>query len=372
MELAKTPAPFDVPNVTGTSEAAAADWQAAADLVASEAEAKAARRAAGNGSPTLNRSTFDFMREGATAGDRHRLLFSASANLGEFGCPPALANALLTEAGLDCGLSPSDVRRQIDCGLAAVASPSSPVPTQQASPESTEAAPDGSTVKEPPEAATSDSGDFDWQTGRQETGATVPAPAADLQAALARIWSGDKDTTVATRASDMSVQSTGSTGVEDVSNMAIRDIDDMPVENSGNMAVANVSNMIMENIDDMAVENSSDMGVQGTGSMDVEAMGNTTLQVALARLWRSPPAPVPLPPGAVGSGLLDTPCRCGSKEYADFAISEGRLRRDCRQCGRFISLPEWYPPDRPHQYAGGNGYGYDSKINPGRLYGKGG
>ena len=50
VELAATPAPFDVPNVTGTSEAAAADWQAAADLVARESEAKAVRRAAGNGS----------------------------------------------------------------------------------------------------------------------------------------------------------------------------------------------------------------------------------------------------------------------------------------------------------------------------------
>ena len=53
-------------------------------------------------------------------GDRHRLLFSAAANLAEFGCPPALAHALLSEAGLDSGLSPADVRRQIDCGLGRV------------------------------------------------------------------------------------------------------------------------------------------------------------------------------------------------------------------------------------------------------------
>ena len=63
-----------MPAVTKTSEAAAADWQAAVDLVASEGEAKAARRAAGNGSPTLNRSTLDFIRDGAGTGDRHRLL----------------------------------------------------------------------------------------------------------------------------------------------------------------------------------------------------------------------------------------------------------------------------------------------------------
>jgi len=45
------------------------------------------------------------------------LLFSAAANLAELGCPPALAHELLTEAGRDAGLSPSEVRRQIDCGL---------------------------------------------------------------------------------------------------------------------------------------------------------------------------------------------------------------------------------------------------------------
>ena len=53
LELAKTPAPFDVPTLTKTSDQAAADWQAAVALVESEGEAKAARRAAGNGSPTL-------------------------------------------------------------------------------------------------------------------------------------------------------------------------------------------------------------------------------------------------------------------------------------------------------------------------------
>lgn len=61
-------------------------------------------------------------------GDRHRLLFSAAANLAEFGCPPALAHELLTESALDSGLPPKEVRRQIDCGLDPV-SPSFRVPT---------------------------------------------------------------------------------------------------------------------------------------------------------------------------------------------------------------------------------------------------
>lgn len=125
LELARTPAPFTIPAPAGTSEAARADWLAAADQVACESEAKAVRRTAGTGA-MLTRSTLAFIREGASQGDRHRLLFSAAANLGEFGCSPALAHALLTEAGLDSGLAPKDVHRQIDCGLAAAGSQSPP------------------------------------------------------------------------------------------------------------------------------------------------------------------------------------------------------------------------------------------------------
>jgi hypothetical protein len=86
--------------------------------VSQQAEANAERRAAAlTGTPTLNRMTLEFIRDGAAQGDRHRLLFSAAANLAEFGCPPALAHALLSDAALDSGLPPADVRRQIDCGL---------------------------------------------------------------------------------------------------------------------------------------------------------------------------------------------------------------------------------------------------------------
>ena len=80
-----------------------------------------------NKSVKLNRLTFEFIRGGTAPGGsgddvttgegRHRRLFSAAANLAEFGCPPEFAYALLTEPGLDCGLTPADVRRQIDCGL---------------------------------------------------------------------------------------------------------------------------------------------------------------------------------------------------------------------------------------------------------------
>ena len=114
--LAASPQPFDLPTPTGSNGQAADDWQAAADAVNAEAVAVADRRTSGQAAK-LNRATLAFIRDGATPGDRHRALFSAAANLGEFGCPADLAHELLTAAGLDSGLSPSETRRQIECGL---------------------------------------------------------------------------------------------------------------------------------------------------------------------------------------------------------------------------------------------------------------
>ncbi len=118
LKLAEHPEPFDIPEPTHQSGQAAADWQAAVEHVEREDEAKRQRRADNGDTAKLNRLTLQFVRDGAGTGDRHRLLYSAARNLAEFGCPPALAHALLTGAGLDSGLPPSDVKRQIDCGLA--------------------------------------------------------------------------------------------------------------------------------------------------------------------------------------------------------------------------------------------------------------
>ena len=113
LRLAERPEPFDIPGPTGQDSQAAADWQAAMTEVGQEVKS---RRLA-TSMPTLNRITLDFIRHGAKQGDRHRLLFSAAANLAEFCCPSGLAHALLTEAALDSGLPPADVHRQIECGL---------------------------------------------------------------------------------------------------------------------------------------------------------------------------------------------------------------------------------------------------------------
>lgn len=116
---AEHPEPFDLPAPTGTNAAAVNAWQTAAHYVQREAEANAARAAAGTSAGRLNRSTLQFMREGAAVGDRHRLLYSAAANLREFGAPAALVHELLTDAALDTGLAPAEVRRCIDNALTA-------------------------------------------------------------------------------------------------------------------------------------------------------------------------------------------------------------------------------------------------------------
>jgi hypothetical protein len=117
VDLSRSPAPFEVPEgLTGGCDwNPSADWTAAAAHVA--ASGRTANRRAGDVGAGLNRTTLAFIRDGASAGDRHRLLYSASRNLGEFGCPLPLAIALLSEAALDSGLPPSDVRRQVECGI---------------------------------------------------------------------------------------------------------------------------------------------------------------------------------------------------------------------------------------------------------------
>jgi hypothetical protein len=114
-DAAKQPAPFDLPTPNATSNAAAELWSQSVTAVRAETEAKAERNAKGT-ADQLNRTTLEFIRNGAPEGDRHRLLYSASANLAELGAPLGLCVALLTGSALDCGLPPGDVRRAIENG----------------------------------------------------------------------------------------------------------------------------------------------------------------------------------------------------------------------------------------------------------------
>jgi hypothetical protein len=118
LELAAEPAPFDmptpIPQLADLTRLNAL-WSDAAGSV-EQVRAEAADRLAG-GSARLNRATFEFLRDGAAEGERAIRLFQAAANFAEFENVGELASYLLTEVGLDCGLSPSEVRKQINDGL---------------------------------------------------------------------------------------------------------------------------------------------------------------------------------------------------------------------------------------------------------------
>jgi hypothetical protein len=114
--LAQQPMPFAVPTPSPSSSTAAADWADAVGTV--ERRAVERRVTYRDGGHRLTKTTLMFIREGTCEGERALAVFRAAGNLAEMGCPDALAHALLTDAALDCGLTPSEVRRQIDCGLA--------------------------------------------------------------------------------------------------------------------------------------------------------------------------------------------------------------------------------------------------------------
>ena len=124
LNMARTPEAFDVPSTDGVESAdmLVAAWDTAGRAVASKAAAVEQRRlevASGDRAVTLNKLTRAFLNGEVEAGDRHRLLYSAAANLAELGCPLPAVRELLTEPALDSGLPPKDVARQIECGHAA-------------------------------------------------------------------------------------------------------------------------------------------------------------------------------------------------------------------------------------------------------------
>ncbi len=135
LDRATAPAPFEIPALPNASaDFLAAHWETAARQVQAQSEAAAQSRAAvadGTAAPKLNALTLAFIRNGALPGKpgageddrrrgagRHRLCYSAAANLAELGAPLSLCLALLEESALDCGLPPSDVRRAVENGWA--------------------------------------------------------------------------------------------------------------------------------------------------------------------------------------------------------------------------------------------------------------
>ena len=115
-EIAAEPREGWIPEPVGVNSEAADCWREIVKLVDDDKTASTERRSS-NGIAKLNPTTRAVLVEGSFVGDRHRELFSSAANLAEFSTVEELAFALLTPCGLNSGLSPSDVQRQIACGL---------------------------------------------------------------------------------------------------------------------------------------------------------------------------------------------------------------------------------------------------------------
>jgi hypothetical protein len=102
-----------------TSSIAAADWLEAVRLVERHI---VERRAYTGGEPRLSAFARRFIRDGEFDKDRRAVsTFRVAAELGELYRAhgfAVLVHALLTESALDSGLTPSETRRQIECGLA--------------------------------------------------------------------------------------------------------------------------------------------------------------------------------------------------------------------------------------------------------------
>jgi hypothetical protein len=114
------PIPYDPPAPPSPPPQLLDDWRRAAQAVRQRADERRERRqAVGDGNACINALTRLLITrpEEIAVGDRHRLLFSAASNLGEFTNVEDLIVALLTPPGLDTGLPPKEVARQIRCGL---------------------------------------------------------------------------------------------------------------------------------------------------------------------------------------------------------------------------------------------------------------
>ena len=116
---AAQPGADEMPISNGDVARLAADWHTAEDIICHETERQAAIRSATIAQPDSRAPKWlvDFLRFGVPVGERHKTLFRAAAWLIEQGAPPSLCFALLTEPGCDLGLTPSDVARQIRCGI---------------------------------------------------------------------------------------------------------------------------------------------------------------------------------------------------------------------------------------------------------------
>ena len=117
LETAAAPVVFDVAPPCSTSVKFAADW----DQAAKEAPKVGAPRKPRNGPRKApNRLTQLLIHDPGDIkpGERHRVIFSAAADLAEFETTDELIAAIVTPPALHTGLPPREVARQIECGIA--------------------------------------------------------------------------------------------------------------------------------------------------------------------------------------------------------------------------------------------------------------
>jgi hypothetical protein len=112
---AREPKPFDPPAFPTGCPQMAADWVDAERAVAAEVRSKPISEATPGA--RLQHATMDLLRNGCPVGERHVRLFRAAGNMVECGGTPPFIHAILDEIGSDLGLSPTDARRQVDCGI---------------------------------------------------------------------------------------------------------------------------------------------------------------------------------------------------------------------------------------------------------------
>jgi hypothetical protein len=119
IELARHPEPFKIPSGPALCLSAADDWSQARRVVERQGERRSAPR---DGDPRLSAFLRRFIRDGEVDADQRAVsTFRAAAELAEMHEAvgfDGLAHALLAEAALDSGLTPSETKRQIACGLA--------------------------------------------------------------------------------------------------------------------------------------------------------------------------------------------------------------------------------------------------------------
>ena len=116
-DRAAEPIPFDPPAPTSSASLVSA-WAGASQAVLRQEEERQSHRS-GRSDASVNALTRQFIIDATDVevGSRHARLFSAAANLAEFATVADLVHAILTEPGLDTGLPPREVRRQIECGI---------------------------------------------------------------------------------------------------------------------------------------------------------------------------------------------------------------------------------------------------------------